>query len=577
MWMVYRTRIVVSLIVFVLALSLRLWGIDNGLPHVQRPDETVDITQSFEILQGQTLRYAYHRVIWSLIQIPVHGTHFVLEKASDSSFSVADFEAKYFTNRASFVLSIRIYVAVIGALASVLVGWCAYLLSQRWQALLLAGGLLAVAPLHNYMSHIGLPDVFATFSVALCALGAIAIMRGHRWVYIVAGVGASLAILARLQSLPLVIGLVALAHVIAWWQYHRWQWRFLFLQWLWAAGAFFVTHLIFNPYIIFDLQAVIRDFEFIYTERYTGTNPIIFNSDATYNPFANFTNNLHLPLILLRWYMAIPFVVAFVIAISKKRLDVLVVALMTILFSFSLLPSFAPRLTYWLPAIVPFTIVVGWGLDDLIQRQIKSIRLVGIVGSLFVLGFAGLESGKISYTLAQPDTQSLAYIYVEENILPDSAIVTGDTFVYSVPLSRNIDSMVRAEGNGVTVSSYQFLLENPQYLPSAVYDIYGYEFADDIRSDDAMRAFLDDNQIAYVIEADYCGGEVIYDFHNGLNFPILKPDIRDDLTLIYSVSPFGTDDCLQYIENRTHMEFMQLWDWVRVGPIVRIYAVGDDL
>jgi len=50
--MIARTgsrRVTVGLLLatFLLALGLRLWGIDFGLPYGQIPDETTDVTTSF--------------------------------------------------------------------------------------------------------------------------------------------------------------------------------------------------------------------------------------------------------------------------------------------------------------------------------------------------------------------------------------------------------------------------------------------------------------------------------------------------------------------------------------------------
>src|SRR5437763_470731 len=72
-----RSEILVPVLVFILALALRGWGIDNGLPYGQRPDESSDIAESLNLLRGQLPTYAYHRVAWPLTQIPLHGLDFL--------------------------------------------------------------------------------------------------------------------------------------------------------------------------------------------------------------------------------------------------------------------------------------------------------------------------------------------------------------------------------------------------------------------------------------------------------------------------------------------------------------------
>ncbi len=72
---------------FLLALSLRMWGINHGLPYGQIPDESGDIGRSLKIVAGQVPEYAYHRVGWPIAQIPLHGLHFLSLWLSNSGFS----------------------------------------------------------------------------------------------------------------------------------------------------------------------------------------------------------------------------------------------------------------------------------------------------------------------------------------------------------------------------------------------------------------------------------------------------------------------------------------------------------
>src|SRR5215207_7959158 len=99
-----RRVLVAQLIgIFLIALGVRLWGIDFGLPYGQIPDETTDVTQSFQIAKGELPPYPFHRVTWSLFQLPVHGVHFVALKLANLQFSLTDFEAYYYTNRSLFL------------------------------------------------------------------------------------------------------------------------------------------------------------------------------------------------------------------------------------------------------------------------------------------------------------------------------------------------------------------------------------------------------------------------------------------------------------------------------------------
>jgi hypothetical protein len=147
--------------------------------------------------------------------------------------------------------------------------------------------------------------------------------------------------------------------------------------------------------------------------------------------------------------------------------------------------------------------------------------------------------------------------------------------VYSVPLARTTESMTRMGTLQEMPASYQFFLEHPDLNRSPAYNIYGSEYRADIPSDEAMLAFLADNKIEYVVEVDWCQGTFTYENLSDLTFPLLTPAVHEALTLETTISPFDVDTCAQRIENRTHMEFMNLWDWVRPGPIIRFYRVKN--
>jgi hypothetical protein len=508
-----------------------------------------------------------------MFQIPLHGLYFISQRLTQPDYSLADFEASYYLHRSGFILTTRLYLAVFTTLACVIVGLTAYKISGDKRVFMLAAITLAVYPPHVYLLHIALPDAFSTFAVALCLLNIVLMIQTRKpFTYWLAG-AAALAMLARLQVLPLVIVPIALAHVIIWWTLPQRSWRFLFLYWLWAFSGFVIGHLLFNPFILFEPEAVWRDVQFIFNERFTGTNN--WQPEyATFRPAANIISNLNLPLIFLRPYGIALFMLATITAIIKRNTAILVISFAGWLFLVSLLLTTIPRITFWLPTVIPISIVTGWFGIILWQSKHHILRYGA---ALLVMGFllmAFIESIKINLTLAQPDTQSLAYDYITRELPAGTKILIGDTFVYSVPLERNLTSIERLRELKPLPASYQFFLDNPELLPVPAYDIYSYEYIPQIQSDAEMLDFIEEYDIAYIVEANYCGGVTPYELASGLTFPAITDAVRNSLNLLYTVSPFVQETCLQHIENRTHMEYMRIWDWERVGPIIRVYATS---
>ncbi len=560
------------LLVFVVALLIRSWGIYNGLPYTQRPDETSDISEALTILQGDAPTYAYHRVAWSLAQIPVHGLQFLGQRLQSSDFDVEAFRALYFTDRGLFVASIRVYAALFSALACVLVYFAAMSMSGATLAGLLAGGLLAMNPSHSYLAKFALPDSFATFFTALTVLGVVLVARKKRsWAYVLLGFAAGVTILARLQAAPLVACLVFVA---------------------WAAGASgrvtgkqlarnaaltllggVLGHVLFNPFVFLTPAAALQDLKFIFTERYTGT---YYTPSHVFEPLSNAMSNWDAALAFLRPYVVLPSLVVLVWAAARRHGLLLGIALSVWVFTIVVSLATGPRVTYWLPSVVPFALLLGIGLYALVKQPVRWIQAVGLTAVFLIVFVSGRESAQISAAMSHESTQTLAYDYVTAQLPAGSRILIGDPFVYSVPLSRSINSIQRLRDMSSSLPpSYEYLLSHPDRVRQPAYDLYSHEYVAAIQSDEDMRNFIREHEIDFIIQIDYCTGQAEYGAAGPISFPIVTTETRQYLEPVFTVSPFKAGGCDQSIPDRTHLERMQLDEWAGVGPVVTVYRVGQ--
>ena len=558
------------LALFVLALSLRIWGIDHGLPYGQIPDESGDIGRSLKIVVGQLPEYAYHRVGWPIAQIPLHGLHFLALWLTQTGFTLDQFQAQYYVARDDFVLLTRVYLALLMALVPLFVYNIGKRIADDWRGGALAGVLMAVHPTHVYLSHVALPDGFATLWVAVALWAALIVaQRGSRWAYFVGGGAAALAMLARLQTLMIVMPLL-IAHLWVWPAAGK---RSLAIRWLWAAAGFTVLSVLFNPYILVTPAAVIADIQFIFGQRYTGGSNARSNIQQL-SVFASSMRNAELPWTFVRPYFFVAATLGSGWALYKRSLLALIVAAFGAVFTLSILPAVAPRISFWLPATIPACILTGYGLHGLWREQRGRATMIPVLLVVAVVVAALFETVTLNRVLAVPSTQALAYEYITTHIPADTALMQGDGFIYSVPLARNPASIGRLKVFGALPPAFSFFNKYPALNRKPAYDVYGPEHASEIASDADMRAFLRTNRIDFIIEADYCGGDSNYDHASGQTFPVLASGVRAELRLEASFSPFGSDECKQSIENRTHMEYMRLLDWERIGPINRIYRVS---
>ena len=563
-------------LLFCAALTLRLWAVDNGLPQVQVPDESGDIATSLQLLSGQSPEYAYHRVGWPVSQMLVHGLHFLLHRLQDPTFDVGNFRALYFTDRASFILSARVWLAALASLCAPLLyvlGW--WISRSRVPAVLMAL-LITVHPAHVYLSHYALPDAFATLWIALALCGCIVLAQnGSRWSAALAGFSAAVAMLARLQTAP-ILATIALAVLID--LYYRRRWRDTIVLSLICAGSFVVGSVMFNPIIVLDPAAIVADIQFIFDDRVAGASAS--GAAAQISRLQNMGNNLILPWQFVRPSLLLASIAASLLLLWRRRWAFLPLMLFCLAINLLVLSTFGPRITFWLPLVIPGIVLAGAGVAEAVQlmhhhRPALGWRMALLAAMLLLVLSLARESFVIDRVLAQPRTQQLAYEYIVQNVPADSRIVQGDPFIYTVPLQRNLNSLQRLEQSTTLAPSYQFQLAEPQTIVQPAYDLYTQEERSDIHSDQDFLEFLRRNQIGYVIETDYCQGQTTYDDASHITFPVITDAVRRQLRLLYVTSPFASDVCLQSIENRTHMEMMQLDDFERVGPIIRIYLTSS--
>ena len=168
---------------FAIALGLRLWGINFGLPALYRPDEDVAVGRAMGILHGV---FDPHFADWPHL-------YFYLAAAWLAPFRLIGLVS----DQASGYLGVRILGALIGSLTVLLVfefGRRAY----SWLAGFLGAVALAVAFLHVRDSHFGTLDVPLTLACLATLYVAFRTIASRGWRPLLAN-GVSLGIAASLK------------------------------------------------------------------------------------------------------------------------------------------------------------------------------------------------------------------------------------------------------------------------------------------------------------------------------------------------------------------------------------------
>jgi len=202
--------------VLLLALLLRLWGIDHGLPHVYSVDEPALVRS----VLGLRFDLNPHHFDWPHFHFYFCYLFFVLLVKFRALLQVLNLRPVleplmpiFWQDPQIFYLQVRIISALMGTATVGLV----YLVGRKLfdkKVGLLAAAFLAVYPFHNEISHFAVLEAPLTFWVTLSFLFSVLILKhGRRRDYFLAGLFAGLAASTKYNGALVVIPILA-AHLL---------------------------------------------------------------------------------------------------------------------------------------------------------------------------------------------------------------------------------------------------------------------------------------------------------------------------------------------------------------------------
>lgn len=567
--------------IMLIAFVLRLITIDHGLPGLQVGDENSDLSTALRLTEGELpeRHVRYHRSLIAYVDGAAIAGLFGSEILAGDVRSVAEFRNLYFSDYDRFAWFTRLMMAALTTLAVLFVGLAGRTIHPRIG--LLAALVLAVNGFFLINSVFALPDGLVTFSAGFFIWMVMRVWKSRRERdYFGAGFGLALVMLSKFSALYIAAGLV-IAHVgIVWDEAGSfWRWRFLkrlvlHPGVLWASLGLVVGNLLLNPLgFIYpnDLRYEInRLFGYAYSpyeSSLAGQLKIIWAQikDMTFHAWRWMVPASLLGLAAARrWKHSVPY-------------WIVVASFLVLLIMIGRVISVNYKVFFWTSWLIPMALLSGIGIDWLIglsNRRLWRAFLVGVVTILFVL--EGLFTFNIVDIFEHTDTRLQAKQYIEKQIPPGTPILIGSPLAYSVPLLRDETSITRAMQLGAAkLESWQWWLDqSPDQRPSPAYDLHGPEFRKTTVGYEALQEMIADNAIQYVIDTEYCWGPKKPASQATIDFPVISDEQRSQWELVRVFSPFGSDECLGRIDDRTGLTHARLLTrQQRTGPIVRIYRV----
>lgn len=564
--------------IVVFGFGVRLLTVGHGLPYVIDTDEGSDLSTAMRLTEGElpSWHVRYHRSLMAYIDAVGVGGLFAVRTVLGQTAGLDEFRTLYFSDRWLFTLATRLLVAVLSALSIALVGLVGRRINERVG--LFAALVLALNGFYTANSVFALPDAVAPFFQMLFVWLVLRLWEKRRSRdYVLAGLALALVMLSKITGTVAVVAFVIVHGTIAWQQVDG-QWRAWLRAFLASRGPWLfvlavgVGNGMFNPLAFLHPADIVAEFDRI-NALFTGTR-------ANLQQMFTFLQDVIVPNM---WRWLLPLTLIGLAALWRFRRSVPYWAVVSVFGAISVVllwmnPAYY-KIFFWMIWLPTMTILAAVGIDSLFEWASRYrpatyaaaavVGLVVISEAVFLWEIVRLYHG--------PDTRSAALHYLWDNVPADTALISGPTVEYSVPVQRNADSIARAQELGMSpIGNWDWWLSlPPEEQPVPAYDLYGYEYQAVIDTYDDFEQLIADEQIAYVIEADLCEGAVSRPFSDApREYPAVNDAMRQRWELVAVFSPFDEDACLTTLHYRSgfapadYLHRQQM-----IGPMIHLYRV----
>ena len=425
------------LVLFILALVLRAWGVWFGLPSTYHMDERGVIERALYFGTGDLNPHHasrpahFHMYVLFFLDGVLYLAGAVLGRFSSPS----DFATQFWLNPGPVYVVGRMYSAILGSLTVVTAYFTAKpLLGRRWAGF--GALLLAVNLAHVAHSHFGVPAAAETFFVAVCVLfcGRI-VTQGSSRHYALAGIAAGLAAAER-YSAGLAMAAVLAAHVVAernrgYPLLRRLFHKRVLLSLLCAGLAFSVT----SPYVLLDMRntwfQVMADVETILQP---GVRAGVVGAPIRHALGVLLPEGMGWPALVLSFLG-----MAQAIWTRDRRLAVLLA--FPVLYFLAVVPRNWDLFPRYIIVLYPFLAISAASAARSLTRTVRGRKVWTwlLVASLWaVAAWSALRAVAFDVWISREDTRSIAKRWVEAHVPIGKTIFVGN-FHYSPQFETYLD------------------------------------------------------------------------------------------------------------------------------------------
>lgn len=422
--------------VTLLAISLRIWGIDFGLPYLYHPDEPVGVGIAQNMFKTGDLNphFFNYPSLFFYINALAYIPYYLVGRLAGVFHSRADIPGAIMlamgVGRApmptTWLLG-RIVTVTFGSAAVVLVFLIGRGLTNSDVVGLLAAIMMAISPTNVANSRFITPDTLLIFFALLSFWGSVGILQqGKAWHYIVGGIASGLVASTKYNG-ALVIASVVSAHFLRC-RLRGFKERRLYLALALGVAAFFVT----TPFALLDHRKFLADLQFEARHYATGHAGMEGN---TLNWYLTYLWQVEGPVAFLA-------VLEIIRGIYRRSKQTILLSVLPLVY-FTFIGSFAVRNDRTLLPLTPFLFLLAssllvnlFGQADTRRSNARKLLICG-VGALALasLTLPFLQTVRNNVQLTTVDSRETARIWIAHN-LPSGAQIAIESYAPYVEPQR---------------------------------------------------------------------------------------------------------------------------------------------
>jgi hypothetical protein len=408
------SKVIILLILF-FALSVRLLGINYGMPYVFNADEAMIVNHAMAFGTGDLNPHDFiYPSLYMYVMFFVYGLTYSTGRLIGVFASTNDFVHLFFTDLTLFYVPGRL-IAAFSGVASV---WLVYKLGRRaynFPVGLVSAAMLCFSVVHVEFSHFVRIHVPAGLWAIITLSLAWSIYQGQSsWRrYLLAGATAGLAA-STFYNAGFSLISVVVAHLLS--ISKKRDTPFLHTRLLGAVISSFVAFVATTPFALLDWSTFLSDqFSTAKVHSMSGVWEL-----GLFYPFTSLSSGFGQPLGTVA-------LLGLGYALLRHRPADLILGILPLFAGVFLMLFKVKGIHLMLMAYPAIAILAGSFLVDVVKaifRRRAALQpvVVATVTALLVIAPA-VKSFKQSYNLSLPDTRILAKAWVEENIAPGSKIV----------------------------------------------------------------------------------------------------------------------------------------------------------